>query len=246
MDIADDAFLRYDVGPDSKTAFPAWASGSAAAYVRQPPHGRALSLNLHGPMVDAAALINALPDIWQAAADAHPDLAGLSVEAHLVGAVRGRLGSAYSMELMGAWRWLFTNDVIVTESRWQPEELDDRCDKEKLLEFYQMANPKAESEPGEGTSRYWLGIRDHGRLAAVGAIHLTPAGAPHLTGIAVHPEYRRHGMGAAVTVALTNRAVEQAGVATLGVMTDNVAALGLYNRLGYAVAHAWCSHLIRR
>lgn len=53
-------------------------------------------------------------------------------------------------------------------------------------------------------------------------------------------------MGAAVTVALTNRAVEQAGVATLGVMTDNVAALGLYNRLGYAVAHAWCSHLIRR
>lgn len=78
------------------------------------------------------------------------------------------------MELMGAWSWLFTNDVIVTESRWQPEGLDDRCDKEKLLEFYQMANPKAESEPGEGTSRYWLGIRDHGRLAAVGAIHLTP------------------------------------------------------------------------
>lgn len=246
LDRHEDAFLRYDVGPDSATAIPAWASGAAAAYLRRPPHRRRLSMNLHGPLDEAAPLIDALPDLLETAAAAHPDLAGLSVDAHLADAVRGRLGSAYRLELMGEWSWLSTSRPVARRTRWQLVELDDSSDAAELLAFYEAANPSAESEPGEGTSQYWLGARDEGRLVAAGALHTTPAGAPHLTGIAVHPAYRRRGLGVAVTAALTNEAISRAGIATLGVMTANATAIGLYRRLGYVVAHDWCSHTLTR
>lgn len=246
LDVHDDPFLRYDIGPASETATPAWSAGTAAAYLRQPPHRRGRSLNLHGPADEAAPLIEALPYLIETATAAHPDLAGLSVAAHLLDAVRERLGSSYPLELMGRWSWLYTFQPAPVESAWQLVELADAADAAELLQFYEVANPVAESEPGEGATHLWLGVRDGGHLVAAGASHLTPAGAPHLTGIAVHPAYRRRGLGAALTIALTNDAIERAGVATLGVMTDNVAALQMYRRLGYAVAHDWCSHRIRR
>lgn len=246
LDAFDDPFLRYDVGPSSTTALPAWANGSAAAYLRRPPHRRRLSMNLHGPGPDAAPLIDVLPELIEAAAAAHPDLAGLSVEAHLLDAVHERLGAAYRLELMGQWSWLSTRTLVATESHCAVVELDDSKDAPELLAFYDAANPDAESEPGEGTARYWLGVRRGDALVAAGALHLTPAGAPHLTGIAVHPAHRRTGLGAAVTIGLTRHALEQHAVATLGVMTDNQAALGLYRRLGYVVAHDWCSHTLTR
>ncbi|WP_170119774.1 GNAT family N-acetyltransferase [Branchiibius hedensis] len=241
LDLADDPFLRYDIGPDSTTALPAWSCGMASAYLRQPPHRRALSMNLQGPAVDAGPLIEALPDLLARAVAAHPGLAGLTLDAHLVEATRSRLGSAYPMQLMGAWSWLSTHHLVAIETPWYPAELDDLRDAAELIEFYRRANPAAESEPGEGASRYWLGMRDHGRLVGVGAVHLTPAGAPHLTGIAVDPADRGHGLGLAVTAALTNWAIHRYGVATLGVMTANHRAVSLYRGLGYRVAHHWQS-----
>lgn len=244
LDTFDDPFLRYDIGPESTTALPAWSCGTASAYLRQPPHRRRLSMNLQGAPDDAAGLVGALPDLIASARAAHPELAGLSVDAHLVEAVRARLGSAYGLEPVGAWSWLFTLAPVNLGSHWCVEELDDQADADELLAFYSRANPVAESEPGEGTATLWLGARDGQRLVAAGALHRTPAGAPHLTGIAVDPDYRGRRLGAAVTSALTNRAIEEAGVATLGVMTDNVAAVGLYRRLGYVVAHDWRSHTL--
>lgn len=198
-------------------------------------------MNLQGPVGDASALIEALPDLLEQAAVSRPELAGLTLDAHLVEAARDRLGSAYPMVAMGAWSWMYTYDPVVVENPWPVTELDDKHSAAELLEFYQRANPAAESEPGEGSSRYWLGIRDRGQLAAVGAIHLTPAGAPHLTGIAVDPEHRNRGLGLAITAALTSWAISRYGVATLGVMTANRRAVQLYRGLGYVIAHDWQS-----
>lgn len=203
-------------------------------------------MNLQGPLDDAEPLVDALPTLLEHAVAVHPGLTGLTLDAHLVAAARSRLGSAYPMVLMGAWSWLSTYDTVAIESDWYTEQLDDRRNAMELRAFYQTANPAAESEPGEGTSRYWLGIRDHRRLAAAGAIHLTPAGAPHLTGIAVDPRDRGRGLGLAVTAALTNWAIQRYGVATLGVMTTNTRALDLYRGLGYRVAHHWHSHTLAR
>lgn len=241
VDLTHDPFLRYDVGPTSRTALPAWSSGTACAYLRQPPHRRGLSMNLQGAGDDAAALIGALPDLVEQARAVRRELAGLTVDAHLVAAARLRLGSTYPLELMGAWSWLSTHEPVAIETPWQLEELDDLRDAAELLEFYRRANPAAESEPGEGTSRLWLGARSHNRLVAAGAIHLTPAGAPHLAGIAADPDFRGRGVGLAVTAALTNWAIGRYGVATLGVMTANERALQLYRGLGYRVAHHWQS-----
>lgn len=246
LDAADDPFLRYDIGPESATALPAWSCGTASAYLRRPPHRRGLSMNLQGPPDDAFPLIAALPDLLEYAGTTHPGLTGLTLDAHLAAAARSRLGSTYRVEVMGAWSWMSTHEPVAIETPWHLAELDDTSDAAELLAFYGTANPSAESEPGEGTSQYWLGVRDEGRLVAAGALHTTPAGAPHLTGIAVHPAYRRTGLGAAVTAALTKEAVRRAGVATLGVMTANAAAIALYRRLGYVVAHDWCSHTLSR
>lgn len=203
-------------------------------------------MNLQGPPDDASPLIDALPDLLEYAGTTHCGLTGLTLDAHLAAAARSRLGSTYRMELMGAWSWLWTDARVAVETPWQLEQLDDLRNRAELVEFYGRANPAAESEPGEGTSQYWLGIRDRDRLAAVGAIHLTPAGAPHLTGIAVNPDFRGRGMGLAVTAALTNWAIQRYGVATLGVMTANARAVSLYRGIGYVVAHDWCSHTLSR
>ena len=246
LDAADDPFLRYDIGPESATALPAWSCGTASAYLRRPPHRRGLSMNLQGPPDDAFPLIAALPDLLEYAGASHPGLTGLTLDAHLAAAARSRLGSTYRVEVMGAWSWMSTHEPVAIETPWRLAELDDTRDAAELLAFYGTANPSAESEPGEGTSQYWLGIRDRDRLGAVGAIHLTPAGAPHLTGIAVHPDFRGRGMGLAVTAALTNWAIQRYGVATLGVMTANARAVSLYRGIGYVVAHDWCSHTLSR
>jgi ribosomal-protein-alanine N-acetyltransferase len=59
----------------------------------------------------------------------------------------------------------------------------------------------------------------------------------HINNVAVRPEYRRHGMGTAVLRRVLSEARRLgAARATLEVRASNVAALRLYERLGFRVA----------
>nr|WP_246242933.1 GNAT family N-acetyltransferase [Flexivirga aerilata] len=129
----------------------------------------------------------------------------------------------------------------VVDAERQLVPLDDVADARDILALNEIGNPTAESEPGSGITTTWLGARAEGRLIAAGAIHLTQGGAPHLTGIVVHPDMRGRQLGLALIAALTRWSLERYGVCTLGMYADNDRARAVYDGLGYAVAHAWGS-----
>jgi ribosomal protein S18 acetylase RimI-like enzyme len=76
-------------------------------------------------------------------------------------------------------------------------------------------------------------------LVACGADRSTRSAAPEATpvgvlaGIAVHPDHRGRGWGAAISGALTTRLREKYDLVTLGVAAGNDVASRLYERLGY-------------
>jgi ribosomal protein S18 acetylase RimI-like enzyme len=72
------------------------------------------------------------------------------------------------------------------------------------------------------------------------------ADALHLIDIAVVPEWRGQGIGAAVLRALMDEAADAATPLTLQVARDNLAAQRLYHRLGFALTTADATHLTLR
>ncbi|QFG69063.1 GNAT family N-acetyltransferase [Ornithinimicrobium pratense] len=126
-------------------------------------------------------------------------------------------------------------------------ELDDAADAARVEAFGRSHNRLFEGFPGRGYASLWLGVEDAaGELAAVGGIHVLGSGAAHLAGIVVRPDVRGTGLGTGLTAQLTRRAVAAHGASTLGVYSDNAVAVGLYHRLGYAVAHHFHTHGLTR
>lgn len=229
----NDPFVRWEVEPALVER--SWGYGAAFAFRRHSTHRRSTSLNLFGPSDDAAHLLGALPDL--------SGITAISVEPHLLEVVASRV----DLEAGGDWDWMWTQQAPAPQpAESQVEVLDDAADGADLLRLNEIGSPTAESHPGEGITELWLGIRQQDRIVAAGALHRTGGGAPHLTGIVTHPQARGLGLGTAITAALTRRALELAGVCTLGMYSGNDVARHVYQGLGYATAHAWCSRPLRR
>lgn len=138
-------------------------------------------------------------------------------------------------------RWTF---MSTTSSQRLPTgggaglvELDDSADAAEIEAFGRAHNPNFEGFPGRGYASLWLGVREGEELIAVGGLHTLASGAPHVSGLVVRGDLRGRGLGAALTGELTRRALNTAGVSTLGVYTANERAIRLYSRLGYAASH---------
>ncbi|MBC9957534.1 GNAT family N-acetyltransferase [Yimella sp. cx-51] len=231
----DDPYVRWECDP--RLVDQAWALGSAVAFLRRGHMRRGIHLNVSGPAEQVEPLLDAV------IASGLPDeVSGVSIDQHLLPLAQER----FSLGVGGDWDWMWTTQAPPLlpglESVFASVELlDDAADASELLALNAVGNPRAESQPGEGISELWLGIRREGRIVAAGALHRTGAGAPHLTGIVTHPEVRGQKLGVAVTAALTNAALKSDGVSTLGMYSDNDIARGIYHRLGYRTAHAWAS-----
>ena len=95
--------------------------------------------------------------------------------------------------------------------------------------------------PGSPIVLGWYGIWADSTLVACAADRSTraPGVAPvgFIGGVAVHPEHRRGGLGAAVTGELTRRLQRTHDLVALGVAADNLDAIRVYQRLGYAGRH---------
>lgn len=150
---------------------------------------------------------------------------------------------------IGEWDYMWTEQVpsqgaggsgpVAALADLDLVELDDTADAETIETFGRQHNPAFEGLPGRGYARLWLAVYDRGALLAVGALHTLGSGVPHLAGIVTHTAHRGHGLGAAMVIELTRRAIAAAGVSTLGVHHHNTAAIRLYRRLGYRTAHVF-------
>src|SRR5690606_3081543 len=137
----------------------------------------------------------------------------------------------------GRWDFMWTKEVPgVADPAQEVElvELDDVGEARLIEDFGRRHNPGFEGFPGHGFASLWLAARGpSGDLLGVGAVHELASGMPHLSGIVVDTALRGRGIGRLLTAELTRRAIEEAGVSTLGVYSDNRPAARLYEALGY-------------
>jgi ribosomal protein S18 acetylase RimI-like enzyme len=100
-----------------------------------------------------------------------------------------------------------------------------------------VAMPDSVVRPGSPNVLAWYGIWADGTLIACVADRSPRVSADEpvglIGGVAVHPEHRRRGLGAAVSGELTRRLQETYDLVALGVMAHNDPAIRVYERLGY-------------
>jgi ribosomal protein S18 acetylase RimI-like enzyme len=106
-------------------------------------------------------------------------------------------------------------------------------DASDMLELAKLARPGPFAARTRLLGRY-VGIRDSatGRLVAMAGERFCMRGHVELSAIAVHPDARRRGYGAALTAGLARAAFARGTVPLLHVYADNPAA-SLYARLGF-------------
>lgn len=147
----------------------------------------------------------------------------------LPAAVRGSLG----LDQVAHWDWL----VTTTEPPQQAGEdrvveLDLASDRAELAGLQRLALPETYTTLDKPDTR-WFGWRD-----ADGALRCMAAASNwtrevHLGSIATHPQWRRQGLGGAVTAALTRAGLAATGQVSLGLYSVNLAARRVYERLGF-------------
>lgn len=105
-------------------------------------------------------------------------------------------------------------------------------DVPEMIELVQLTKP-GPFETRTLSLGLYVGIRQGGRLIAMGGERMRVPGHVELSAIAVHPDARRRGHALAITTHLMRRARQRGEVPFLHVRSDNVAAQ-LYRRLGFA------------
>jgi ribosomal-protein-alanine N-acetyltransferase len=116
--------------------------------------------------------------------------------------------------------------------RWELTVNDHAC----YLIVRRCQSKEASPQSGLGTAiRRVLKLKttDHSPVLGYGGFWLT-TGDAHIGTLAVHPNWRRRGLGALLLAALLDKAMEMGAViATLEVRTSNVAAQNLYRSFGF-------------
>lgn len=185
--------------------------------------------------------------------DLHPLLASVAesldatpgrvtVEAHAVDA----LPPGWEYHGFRTWDFMWSDTVPPPyPGEGALEVLRDRDEIDALLD---RANPGTHGRPGDPGSRLWLGARDGtGRLLAVGGLFALGSGTPNLRGISTLTAARGHGLGSAISARLARHGLAtMAPVVTLGVYTDNLVAIAVYERLGFRHGHTFVSGELRR
>jgi len=158
------------------------------------------------------------------------------------------LPTDWRWERRRVWDWMWTveapavvpgEDALVRLGAHQADEVDALLD---------VANPETHGRPADDGAQQWLGVRGaDGSLLAAGGMFLLPTGAGHLRGITTLPQERGRGLGTALTAGLTRLALtEGEPMCSLGVYSDNAAAIGIYERLGFRHGHTFCSGTLLR
>ncbi|MEV4661688.1 GNAT family N-acetyltransferase [Micromonospora echinofusca] len=203
-----------------------WRRGEAVGWLLPAEHGpRGGALGAPGPAVELFAGLLARdalrPGQWLHLPRLDP------------AALPGRLAVARHDE----WDFLWTTQA----SPRQPDEERvvrlTEADHPALTALIDEAFPTTTSRPGDPRIVDWYGIRDGDRIVACGADR-SRGDIGFLAGLAVAPDRRGRGLGAALTAAMTRSLLARHGTVALGVYSVNVGAIRLYRRLGFAASLA--------
>lgn len=141
---------------------------------------------------------------------------------------------------VGRWVWFY----IRNEPGKHPGE--DQCewfspsDYDEVSELLDVAFPHASARPKHNDGdREWFGARNFsGKIIACGAAATRHNGGPMLGSVAVHPQWRRQGLGSAATAWVTRELLHSGHQqVSLGSYVGEDATHRLYRRLGYRDTH---------
>ena len=206
-----------------------WAGGDAVAWMGTDADERVRYLTCHGAPREVGALLAGL-------------LPQLSPRQRLTVPRGTPVHLPAWVGLVSATDWDFW--WLDREPPHQPGEdevviVSDEAAVQKLLA---EASPKASTLPGDPAVRRWVGVVRDDRLVACAADTSGSTGVGHLSSIAVHPDARGAGLGAAVTAALTRLLLaEGCDLVTLGMYAHNEIGRRLYRSLGYVDDHLFTS-----
>jgi ribosomal protein S18 acetylase RimI-like enzyme len=106
------------------------------------------------------------------------------------------------------------------------------ADDEPVRRLLAVAAPHGDLRPGNPLVRSWWGVWDGTELVAC-AGDRSHGEVGMIGGVAVHPEYRRRGLAAAVCTVATRVLRASHPLVSLGVVATNDAAARIYHRMGY-------------
>ncbi|MEV0326722.1 GNAT family N-acetyltransferase [Micromonospora echinospora] len=157
------------------------------------------------------------------------------VYAHLSPGLVGALAGRFRVDGAVAHRRLALTDVGRLAGVRAAGEVLTGADLPELAELYAVAYPDNWFDPRMVETGQYLGVRVAGELAAVAGVHVwSPVFRVAAVGnVATRPGVRGRGLASAVVAALCVRLRESVDHVALNVRADNVAALRLYERLGF-------------
>ncbi len=121
-------------------------------------------------------------------------------------------------------------------------------DQSDLETFYEQSYPGHWFDARMLETGQYVGIRDRGSIVCAAGIHVfSPAyGVAALGNIATDLRCRRQGLGRRATARLCQSLLDQLDTIGLNVKADNLAAIGCYEGLGFAVEAEYDEFMVER
>jgi ribosomal protein S18 acetylase RimI-like enzyme len=96
------------------------------------------------------------------------------------------------------------------------------------------------------TTSQFFGIRREGRLVAMAGERLQLPGYSEVSGVCSHPDWRGHGFARALSIFIASRIIARGEAPFLHSWADNVAAIRLYETLGFSLRSEMPTMAVRR
>ncbi|WP_433123965.1 GNAT family N-acetyltransferase [Micromonospora sp. CA-240977] len=156
--------------------------------------------------------------------------------AHLSPGLAGALAGSFRMAAGGRHHRMALTDPAALGAVDPAGVVLGAADLPRLRELYARAYPGNWFDERMVQTGQYLGMFDGDALVAVAGVHVfSPAyGVAALGNVTTHPRWRGRGLGASVVAALCARLRRSVEHVTLNVQADNVAAVRLYERVGFA------------
>jgi len=106
-----------------------------------------------------------------------------------------------------------------------------------LMGFYELSYPGHNFSPRMVKPDMYWGVKKEGTIVSAAGVHVYSQryGVAALGNIATHPDFRRRGLGTAVTAKLCKVLLGSVERIALNVRMDNAAAINMYRSLGFSV-----------
>jgi predicted GNAT family acetyltransferase len=120
------------------------------------------------------------------------------------------------------------------------------ADVKEMMELVELTKPGSPFFPGMFELGKYIGVKEDGKLVAMAGERVKLDGYTEIALVCTHPEYRRKGYAAALSGVLMKEIIDRGEKPFLHVMTHNVPAIKLYEKLGFKIRTEYTISAYRR